>query len=74
MTIQKTRAAALKLGRGEQEIILFDNEDEHSFYFELDRGTDFCVVPPENWFQSWADDPDGCLIDVWLEERCAACS
>lgn len=73
MTIQKTRAAALKLSRGEQEIILFDNEDEHSFYFDwieepILRG------PVGEMVQSWADDPEGNLIDVWLEERCAACS
>jgi hypothetical protein len=72
-TIQKTRAAALKLGRGEQEIILFDNADVQSFGFYYDvepilRGRVGELV------QSWADDPDGDLIEVWLGERCAACS
>jgi predicted secreted protein len=40
MTIRKDRAAALKLDRNEQEIVLFDEEGVTSFPWGMDEGTD----------------------------------
>jgi hypothetical protein len=68
-TIKKTRAAALKLGRSEQEIILFDNADVQSFGFYYTVEPILCD-PTGNLVQLWADDPNGVYTDWWLEERC----
>jgi hypothetical protein len=68
MTIRKDRAAALQLDRNEQEIVLFDEEGVTSFPSGTDEGTD-PARSAGNLVRSWADDPDGDLIEVWLEER-----
>jgi hypothetical protein len=68
MTIRKDRVAALKLGRNEQEIVLFDDEGSTSFPCEWTKEP-ILRDPGGNLVQSWADDLDGELINVWLEER-----
>jgi hypothetical protein len=66
-TIKKGRAAALKLDRNEQEIILFDDADEQSFGFHYNVEP-IRRDPAGNLVESWADDPNGELIDAYLEK------
>jgi hypothetical protein len=67
LTIRKERAAALKLDRNEQEIVLFDDEGTTSFHWEWTKEP-ILRDPGGNLVQSWADDPDGELIDAYLEK------
>jgi hypothetical protein len=68
MTIKKGRVAALKLGRKEQEIVVIDDELMPSIDQEW-KEEPILRDTGGNLVQSWADDPDGDLIDVWLEQR-----
>lgn len=63
--IKKARAAALKLSGKEQEIILFD--DGQSFCSHWIKEP-ILRDPEGNPVESWAYDPDGILVDVWLED------
>jgi hypothetical protein len=66
MKIKKTRAAALKLDRQEQEIVLFD--DGQSFCNDWTKEP-ILTDPAGTPVQSWAYDPEGVLIEVWLEDQ-----
>jgi hypothetical protein len=66
MKINKIRASALKLDRQEQEIVLFD--DGQSFCNDWTKEP-ILTDPAGNPVESWAYDPDGVLIEVWLDDQ-----